>query len=349
MQPEKQNPAAPVGKTGGAAGARTSTNNNWTPSQYQIRARFATGSTRSRDAATADAKSIATVLGLHRSGATFTGNCPCCGYAGAFSVRDVDGRTLFRCHVGCEQGDVLAALRRAGAWGGGASGDCMPFPARPVARGGPEAQRGAADTSEAARRIWQATRPLVGTVGESYLRRSRGLVGIELPADVRFHPSLRHQTGTAWPAMVAGVRDVAGRAVAIHRTYLRPDADGKAPVAPAKMTLGPIGGGAVRLAPAGPHLIVGEGIESTLSAMAGCGLPGWAGLSAGGIRRMVLPASVGTITIAADRDPVGIQAAEDAARRWHAEGRTVRIALPPDPHVDWNNALRATEVPDVAA
>jgi putative DNA primase/helicase len=187
-------------------------------------------------------------------------------------------------------------------------------------------------------------------VGESYLRRGRGLVGIELPADLRFAPALRHgPTDNTWPAMIAAVRCVDGRVIGVHRSYLRPDGDGKAPVAPSKMTLGPIGGGAVRPAPAGPHTIVGEGIESTLSAMAGSALPGWAGLSAVGIRRMVLPASVGTITIAADSDPVGIQAAEDAARRWHAEGRTVRIALPPDPHVDWNDALRATEVPDVAA
>jgi hypothetical protein len=349
MQPETKNPAAPDCETGSAAGVGTSLINNRTRSQYQIRARFATGSTLSRGTATADAKSIATTLGLRRSGATYTGACPSCRYAGAFSVRDVDDRALFRCHVGCEQADVIGALRRAGAWGGDAPNDRRPFPARPVARGGPEAHGGASDASEAALRIWRASRPLAGTVGESYLRRARGLVGIELPADLRFHPSLRHQTGTTWPAMVAGVRDVTGKVVAIHRTYLRPDGDGKALVAPSKMTLGPIGGGAVRLAPAGPHTIVGEGIESTLSAMAGSWLPGWAGLSAGGIRRMVLPASVGTITIAADSDPVGIQAAEDAARRWHAEGRTVRIALPPVPHDDWNDALRAAEVPHVAA
>jgi hypothetical protein len=55
------------------------------------------------------------------------------------------------------------------------------------------------------------------------------------------------------------------------------------------------------------------------------------------------------VTVAADRDTVGIAAAEDAARRWLAEGRTVRVALPPAPHDDWNGALLAAEASHVSA
>ena len=61
-----------------------------------------------------------------------------------------------------------------------------------------------------------------------------------------------------------GVDDVP---LAIHRTFLARDGVGKAPVDPQKMMLGPCRGGAVRLAPAGDVLMVGEGIETCLAAM----------------------------------------------------------------------------------
>jgi hypothetical protein len=53
----------------------------------------------------------------------------------------------------------------------------------------------------------------------------------------------------------------------IHRTFLARDGSGKAPLDPQKMMLGPCRGGAVRLAPAGDVLLVGEGIETSLAAM----------------------------------------------------------------------------------
>jgi hypothetical protein len=118
-------------------------------------------------------------------------------------------------------------------------------------------------------------------------------------------------------------------------------ASAKAKVADPKRSLGPIKGGAVRLAPAGPTLLVGEGIETTLAAMIGSDLPGWAALSTGGLRGLVLPDLVQTVIIAADHDPPGIATAEAAATRWHAEGRRVRIALPPESKTDFNDLVRA--------
>ncbi len=112
-------------------------------------------------------------------------------------------------------------------------------------------------------------------------------------------------------------------------------------VADRGMSLGAVGGGAVRLAPASEHLAVGEGIESSLSVMQVTGVPTWAALSAGGIKLLILPplplASV--ITITADNDPTGLAAAHDAAERWTREGRRVRIALPPEGR-DFNDLLR---------
>ena len=90
--------------------------------------------------------------------------------------------------------------------------------------------------------------------------------------------------------MVALVtRGTDGEPLAIHRTFLARDGAGKAPVAPQKMTLGPCGRGAVRLAKGTGKLMVGEGIETCLAAMQATGLPAWAALSTSGLWTLQLP------------------------------------------------------------
>jgi hypothetical protein len=91
---------------------------------------------------------------------------------------------------------------------------------------------------------------------------------------------------------------------------------------------------------------IGEGIESTAAAVVACGVPGWAALSAGGIRALILPPEATHVLICADHDTsrVGARAAHDAAARWLAEGRRVRIAMPPVPDTDMADALVAAEL-----
>jgi phage/plasmid primase-like uncharacterized protein len=287
---------------------------------------------------------ISQALKLRRSGSVHVGACPACGYPGAFTMQDRDGRALVHCHAGCDQTDVLAALRKAGLWGRDTTRREWPIAAHPVPAGAPSPRSAPVDAGTI-RQLWERCQDARGTLVESYLR-SR-CIHVQNPPDIRFHPGYRHlPTRTVWPVMVAAVRDAGGAIVALHRTYLRPDGMGKAAIEPAKMTLGPVGGCSVHLAPAGPHMIVAEGIESALSAMGGAGLPAWAALSAGGIRKLILPPlpSASIVTIAADLDPVGINAARDAAQRWITEGRTVRIATPPVPFVDWNDAATGRAV-----
>ncbi len=286
-----------------------------------------------------DAETLAKGLGLRRSGNTFTGRCPACGYETGFTVISRNQVVLFSCRGGdgCSQGEIIAALQALGLWPGKADRDWRP-PPRP-------APRDRADTLEAARAaalaLWGRSRSVVGTIAETYLR-GRGIV-VPLPPTLRFLGACRHgPTGRDLPAMIAAVTVAPStRIVAVHRTFLDPTGTGKADIAPNKMSLGPLQGGAVRLAPAGPGLIIAEGIETTLSAMQASGRPGWAALSAGGIRTLVLPPDVRDVTICADADPVGLGAAEAAAARWCAEGRRVRIAVPPDPKTDFNDLVRA--------
>jgi len=68
-------------------------------------------------------------------------------------------------------------------------------------------------------------------------------------------------------------RGTDGEPLAIHRTFLARDGSGKASVDPQKMMLGPCQGGAVRLAASAGKLMVGEGIETCLSAMQATNLP----------------------------------------------------------------------------
>jgi len=192
--------------------------------------------------------------------------------------------------------------------------------------------------TEAALRLWAAAVPAAGTLVETYLG-SRGLQ-VPAPDTLRFHPRLKHPSGDCWPGMVALVTNGAtAEPVAIHRTYLRHDGTGKAPVEPPKMMLGPTRGGAVRLAE-GDAIMVGEGIETVLAAMAATGLPGWAALSTSGLRSLDLPERVHDVIVLADGDLPGEAAAKVCALRWKREGRRVRIARPPQGS-DFNGMLSA--------
>ena len=62
--------------------------------------------------------------------------------------------------------------------------------------------------------------PAVGTLVETYLR-ARG-ISIPVPSALRFHPELKHSSGSTWPAMV-GLVMRGSEALAIHRTFLSRD------------------------------------------------------------------------------------------------------------------------------
>ena len=191
------------------------------------------------------------------------------------------------------------------------------------------------DTTGAARRVWDATRPLAGTIAERYLH-ARGVGHVAVAPSLRFSPALTHpQAPGRFPCLVAGVQDVHGGFLAVHRIYLDRSGAGKA-------SLGSTAGGAVRLLaePSGGPLLVGEGIESTAAAMVLFDLPGWAALGTGGLRNVELPRCIRDVVIAADKDfdGAGQLAAAALAERLEAEGREVEIQLPPFIG-DWNDVL----------
>jgi hypothetical protein len=303
------------------------------------------------------AAEIAAALGgAHRSGAWWRSRCPAHGSRGAtLALFDGTRGLVVHCHGGCTQSDILAELLRLGLFGG--KDDAYEH------RPDPEQIRRRREAEAADRRertalaldMWGESGPGHDTAVEQYLH-ARGIT-IPIPATVRFlsmygsygrHPSSAHR-----PQMIALVEHVGFGPVAVSRTFLAPDGGGKASVSPVRIFTGPVGGGAVRLAPIRPDrpLALGEGIETTLSVMQACHLPGWAALSAVGIEKLILPPEARTLLICADHDAngAGERAARRAAKRFISEGRRVRLAVPPQ-GLDFNDLLmgRASRIDEHA-
>jgi putative DNA primase/helicase len=300
-----------------------------------------------------NAAEIAAVLGpAYRSGQWWRCVCPVhgsrTGHSVTLALRDGPRGVIVHCHAGCSATDILSELRRSGLLHGRFD---RPDVAPPAIHHRDRARR-----IEIARRIWAAGSEARGTPVVQYL--ASRCIDIDPPPALRWAPRCWHHEARAeLPAMLARVDGRDGALVGVHRTYLRRDEHGQWRRRD-RATLGPIAGGAVRLAPAAETLIIAEGIESTIATMIATGLPGWSALSTSGLVTLVLPTAVRVIIIAADHDASGAgeRAARTAAQRWLAEGRRVRIAMPPGPGTDMADVLlvgrayaRIAEVCDAAA
>jgi hypothetical protein len=284
-----------------------------------------------------NAETIAKALGGRKAGRGWAARCPAHDdRTPSLSICDADAnKVLVRCHAGCDQERVIAALRGRGLWAGNGPQSLLRTTRHtPVER---KPDHDDAKRSDLALAIWQSSKPAQRTPVETYL--ASRWIKLPPPDVLRFHAGLKHPSDGIWPAMVALVTNgVDGTPLAIHRTFLARDGFGKAPVEPQKMMLGPCRGGAVRLADAADLLMVGEGIETCLAAMNATGNPAWAALSTSGLRTLDLPDNISHVVVLADGDDTGEKAARDCAWRWKWEGRRVRIARPPQ-GMDFNDML----------
>jgi hypothetical protein len=282
------------------------------------------------------ARDIANRLRLRPVGqGQWRGDCPACGYTESLVLSSSEtGRALWWC-ASCRNGRAIAtALRDRGVdMGQRDSWDTTPAKPRPSS---------ALNTTRALA-LWNAGSPSAGSPVETYL----GARGLTLPAaaPLRFLAACPHPTGGKLPAMLALVTTPAGTPIAVHRTFLRSDGRAKAEADPARATLGPVHGHAVVLHPLGAEIVVGEGIESSLSAAAIFGLPAVAALTAGSLATgSWLPPRVERVLLAADNDQSGTgqRAAEIAAGVLLSRGVQVRVALPDATSLDFNDLLIAS-------
>ncbi|MCW5886775.1 MAG: toprim domain-containing protein [Anaerolineales bacterium] len=280
------------------------------------------------------AAEIARALGGKRNGQNWLCRCPAHDDASpSLSIRDgADGKLLLRCFAGCDGADVLRRLRDLGL--SADRPEARPFTPRPPRPADDEAAR-----IRRAMSILHDTRPAGGTLVETYLRARECWIG-ELD-DLRFHPSCPIGDGKRAPAMVALMLDPeTGEPCGIHRTPLKPDGSGRD--GDRKM----LGRAGVVMLSRSDEVTTGlgiaEGIESALTVMAAGWRPVWACLSAGGIERFPILAGIEAISIFADNDNAGVEAARKCAIRWHDAGRRMemRIIFPWAPGHDWNDEAR---------
>lgn len=280
----------------------------------------------------------ATVMKLKRVGGEYIGCCPFHDDRRP-SLTVYDQGRKFKC-FGCgAQGDVIDFVQRLHNVGTREAAEMLGARALPRVTIAMPAAQPREDRREEVIAIARASVPATDTLGEVYLR-SRGLV-LPIPETVRYAELPYGRTGPPHPTLVTLITSTAGALVAIQRTYLNSAGTGKASVSKPKLSLGSVRGGAIRLAPCADQLIIAEGLEDALTLQQELGRPAWVSVGTSNLVSMELPASVTSVTIGADADAAGEQAARSAAERFASQGRQVRIIRPRAPFKDFNEQLQA--------
>jgi hypothetical protein len=195
--------------------------------------------------------------------------------------------------------------------------------------------------------LWREATPIGGLPAEAYLR-GRGMSLLPGPEVLRFHlaaehPKLRHKL----PALIALV--TGGVEPSHNFTWLAADGTGKANVEKAEQrgTLGSSKGGAVRLAEPidGKPPIVGEGFETTATAMEATGLAGWASLRTSGLGAMEWPDDVRQVILLAESDENGAnqRALDKVCPVLSEQGLKVRVATPLTGFKDFNDLVNPSK------
>ena len=203
---------------------------------------------------------------------------------------------------------------------------------------------------EAARRLFAASKPIHGTLVESYLRH-RGIDALHDVRALRYHPRCYHRPEDGgptqtWPAMIASVTDLGGLITGVQRTWLDPSGIGKAPIETPRKAMGALLGNAVRFGPTHDIMAAGEGIETMLSLrMALPGMSMMAALSAAHLSAILLPDTLRRLYIARDIDPAGDSAMATLTARATAAGIET---IPLSPRLgDFNEDLVAFGLDDL--
>jgi hypothetical protein len=172
---------------------------------------------------------------------------------------------------------------------------------------------------------------------------------LNLDGVLRWHPQCPWEQATHG-CMIALFTDVVtGEPKAIHRTAVSPAGEKID-----RKTLGPISGCIIRLWPDEAvieGLVIGEGIETTLSAATniehrGTYLqPAWATGFDGNMAGLPLIAGVDCLTLLVDHDisQAGERAAAKCSERWTAAGREVIRLVPRQTGADFNDIVGARQ------
>jgi hypothetical protein len=202
-----------------------------------------------------------------------------------------------------------------------------PDPPEPTGR-----DRVPSGSREASRRLIAISRPLLGSIAETYLRH-RGITALHDLGSLYFHPGCYYRprgsrVTQALPAMIAAVTDLADTVTGAHRTWLAPDGAGKAAVETPRRAMGDLLGNGVRFGRSGAVMAAGEGIETVLSVRSGVpAMPMIAALSASHLAAIQFPPELRRLYVVRDRDPAGNRARDSLIAGAQAAGiKAVGIA-----------------------
>ena len=193
--------------------------------------------------------------------------------------------------------------------------------------------------------LWVGASPFRGSPAETYVCDTRGIgdwldTFPFLDQVFRFHPNCPFD-GERQACMLALVRDSkTDTPIAIHRTALTKD---EHPQRIGRMSLGPVGGGAIKISPdfeVHSGLMIGEGIETVLSASKIFQFkPVWSVIDAGNLKKFPVLSGVECVTIAVDNDAAGRDAAAECTRRLLEAGFEV-ITARTNKANDFNDVVR---------
>jgi hypothetical protein len=276
-------------------------------------------------------------LGLKKCSAELVGPCPSCGGCDRFAVSPRKG--VFLCR-GCRaSGDVISLVQFL-------DGVDIMTAVRTLDRGEPldsvetrkiepraKADEDDRKNTDFALRLWGAALPITaGTVVEKYLHR-RELHDLPGSDVIRMLHGCPYDGGRQ-VCLIALYRDIiTNEPKAISRTAI--DANGNKI---GRMSLGPVGGCAVKIDPdedVEQGLAVGEGLETCLAARQLGLKPCWSVGSAGAIRAFPVLSGIESLSVLVDHDlpdqrgrEAGQEAALACSQRWVAAGREVRRIVP---------------------
>lgn len=236
---------------------------------------------------------------------------------------------LFHCFAGCEQSDILKALKDRRISGKGDS-SVIGFDRYP--------KHSVTDNTVTALQMWNRATSVTGTAAELYLK-SRHIY--RAAPFCRFVDHALTRDGARWrhmPALLLPISTSSG-VVAVQRIFLSADGH-KADIENPKRALGLLGGGAIRYGQMpDTHLNIAEGFEDAVSV---CELHGldhcWA---AAGIERYTaidIPRRIKTITIWSQHGEPATKAVKKAETKFTDDGHQMRIESP-FPDMDWNDML----------
>jgi Toprim domain len=217
-----------------------------------------------------------------------------------------------------------------------------PFPVPPAPKH--QAKSEDRDTPAAARKLYGISRPISGTVAETYLRGRAITARLDWPC-LRFHPSCYYRADEdapleRWPALLGVVTDLSGKLTGLQRTWLARDGTDKAPFDEPRRAMGNLLGNAVRFSEVRDVLAAGEGIETMLSLLSLFpALPAAAGLSAAHLAAILLPPALRRLYHLRDNDAAGDFAENRLRERAREAGIEFRVLTPEAK--DLNADLRA--------